>query len=125
MPLFRRFSRHRHHKLQAMGKSTMRKMRMTKSPLRKSLGKSVGFRACGSIQLEIDLPAFWAWHDHSRASQRAQGYLCHLYQLLEKPHARGERQDSPKAALTRVDVIILREVIGECRMRFHSRRQSL
>jgi hypothetical protein len=31
------------------------------------------------VQLEIDLPAFWAWHDHSRASRRAQGCAYATY----------------------------------------------
>ena len=29
--------------------------------------------ACGAVRLEIDVPARWAWHDHSNASRRAQG----------------------------------------------------
>jgi hypothetical protein len=29
--------------------------------------------ACGMVRLEIDVPARWAWHDHSAASRRAQG----------------------------------------------------
>ena len=28
---------------------------------------------CGAVELEIDFPAFWAWHDHSAASRRAHG----------------------------------------------------
>src|SRR5262245_11819167 len=28
---------------------------------------------CGAVELEIDFPAFWAWHDHSEASRRAHG----------------------------------------------------
>jgi hypothetical protein len=28
---------------------------------------------CGAVRLEIDYPAFWAWHDHSRASRVAHG----------------------------------------------------
>ena len=27
--------------------------------------------ACGDVRVEIDVPAFWAWHDHSRATQIA------------------------------------------------------
>jgi hypothetical protein len=45
----------------------------------KSKAKSAGACACGQVQLEIDLPAFWAWHDHSRASQRAQGCAYATY----------------------------------------------
>jgi hypothetical protein len=45
----------------------------------KSKGKSTAACVCGAVQLEIDLPAFWAWHDHSRASQRAQGCAYATY----------------------------------------------
>jgi hypothetical protein len=34
---------------------------------------------CGAVRIEIDIPAFWAWHDHSRASQHAQGCACATY----------------------------------------------
>lgn len=42
-------------------------------------GKATGVCACGTVQLEIDLPAFWAWHDHSRVTQRAQGCAYATY----------------------------------------------
>ena len=29
--------------------------------------------------MEIAYPAFWAWHDHSEASRRAQGCACATY----------------------------------------------
>ena len=28
---------------------------------------------CGAVKFEIDVPARWAWHDHSEASRRAHG----------------------------------------------------
>ena len=28
---------------------------------------------CGAVRLEIDVPALWAWHDHSEAGRRAHG----------------------------------------------------
>ena len=34
---------------------------------------------CGAIELEIDFPAFWAWHDHSAASRRAHGAAYATY----------------------------------------------
>jgi hypothetical protein len=34
---------------------------------------------CGAVRLEIDYPAFWAWHDHSAASRRAQGCAYATY----------------------------------------------
>ena len=28
---------------------------------------------CGAVQFEMEYPAFWAWHDHRRASRLAHG----------------------------------------------------
>ncbi len=41
--------------------------------LRKTSTAVPGQCVCGSVRLEIDYPAFWAWHDHSRATQQAHG----------------------------------------------------
>jgi hypothetical protein len=41
--------------------------------------KAVGTCACGAVRIEIDVPAFWAWHDHSKASRRAQGCAYATY----------------------------------------------
>ena len=35
--------------------------------------------ACGDVRIAIDVPAFWAWHDHSRATQVAQGCAYATY----------------------------------------------
>ncbi|MEQ1753069.1 MAG: GFA family protein [Micropepsaceae bacterium] len=42
-------------------------------------GKSTGRCLCGAVEIEIALPAFWAWHDHSRATQRAHGTAYATY----------------------------------------------
>jgi hypothetical protein len=34
---------------------------------------------CGAVQLEIDFPARWAWHDHSHASRLAHGAVYATY----------------------------------------------
>jgi hypothetical protein len=34
---------------------------------------------CGMVRFEIDYPAFWAWHDHSRASRIAHGAAYATY----------------------------------------------
>ncbi len=53
------------------------------APARKSAkpsqGRAVGTCTCGTVRLEIDVPAFWAWHDHSKATQRAQGCAYATY----------------------------------------------
>src|SRR6185503_9524379 len=32
-----------------------------------------------AVRLEIDYPAFWAWHDHSDASRRVHASACATY----------------------------------------------
>jgi hypothetical protein len=34
---------------------------------------------CGAVELEIDVPVFWAWHDHSKASRLAHGAVYATY----------------------------------------------
>jgi hypothetical protein len=34
---------------------------------------------CGAVRFEIDFPAFWAWHDHGRASRIAHGAAYATY----------------------------------------------
>ncbi len=38
-----------------------------------------GACVCGAVQVEIDVPAIWAWHDHSAASRHAQGCAYATY----------------------------------------------
>jgi hypothetical protein len=48
-------------------------------PRRVAAGIAEGRCACGEVRVEIDTPAFWAWHDHSPATRRAQGCACATY----------------------------------------------
>ena len=34
---------------------------------------------CGAVEIEIDTPARWAWHDHSSATRRAHGAAYATY----------------------------------------------
>ena len=34
---------------------------------------------CGAVAIEIDVPAFWAWHDHGVSSRRAHGAAYATY----------------------------------------------
>ena|SRR5581483_1706087 len=38
-----------------------------------------GSCVCGAVRLEIDVPARWAWHDHSERSRRAHGCAYATY----------------------------------------------
>ena len=43
---------------------------------------------CGAVELEIDFPAFWAWHDHSAPSRRAHGAAYATYIGCWRKHFR-------------------------------------
>ena len=34
---------------------------------------------CGAVEVEVEFPAFWAWHDHTAASRRAHGAAYATY----------------------------------------------
>lgn len=40
---------------------------------------ALGGCVCGAVQVEIGVPARWAWHDHSAASRLAQGAAYATY----------------------------------------------
>ena len=40
---------------------------------------AVGACVCGAVQVEIGVPARWAWHDHSAASRHAHGAAYATY----------------------------------------------
>ncbi len=42
-------------------------------------GIATGQCLCGAVAFEIDVPARWAWHDHSAASRRAHGAAYATY----------------------------------------------
>jgi hypothetical protein len=42
-------------------------------------GVAAGRCLCGAVQVKIDTPAFWAWHDHSRPSRVAHGAAYATY----------------------------------------------
>ena len=45
-----------------------------------ALGKpAAGQCLCGKVAFEIDVPARWAWHDHSPSSRRAHGAAYATY----------------------------------------------
>ena len=51
----------------------MPKLRTTPPSTPRSNVQSLAACACGTVRMEIDVPAVWAWHDHSAAGRRAHG----------------------------------------------------
>src|SRR5205823_698604 len=58
---------------------SMRKIVAAKESESASRGVAVARCACGAVRIEIDFPAFWAWHDHSEANRRAHGCAYATY----------------------------------------------
>ncbi len=50
---------------------------MPKAPPAAGIAK--GQCLCGNVRFEIDVPARWAWHDHSVSSRRAHGAAYATY----------------------------------------------
>ena len=48
-------------------------------PISKTKAIAAGRCLCGAVEIEIDVPARWAWHDHSSASRRAHGSAYATY----------------------------------------------
>lgn len=63
-------------------------------------GIATGQCLCGKVTFEIDVPARWAWHDHSSASRRAHGAAYATYVGSWKKRF---RITSGKTALTRYE----------------------
>jgi len=47
-----------------------------------------GHCLCGDVEIEIDYPAFWAWHDHAQASRKAHGAAYATYVGCWRKHVR-------------------------------------
>ena len=43
---------------------------------------------CGAIEIEVDIPAFWAWHDHGAPSRIAHGAAYATYIGCWRKHVR-------------------------------------
>jgi len=46
---------------------------------KRSAVQAQGACVCGAVRVEIDVPAVWAWHDHSQRSRHAQGCAYATY----------------------------------------------
>lgn len=54
----------------------------------KAAGCVNGRCLCGAVEIEIDFPAFWAWHDHGRPSRVAHGAGYATYIGCWRKHVR-------------------------------------
>ncbi len=54
-------------------------MPATRKPKTTSAAVARGQCLCGAVEIEIGVPARWAWHDHSAGSRRAHGAAYATY----------------------------------------------
>jgi hypothetical protein len=72
----------------------------SKTPGRLSGKRVTGHCLCGAVELEVLLPAFWAWHDHSAASRRAHGAAYATYIGCWRKNVRIARGEKSIASYT-------------------------
>jgi len=53
--------------------------RAVKRSAESQAGIATGRCLCGKVQIDITIPAFWAWHDHSDGTRRAHGAAYATY----------------------------------------------
>jgi hypothetical protein len=61
------------------GKIKPEKAAKPKKARMKSAGAISGSCLCGAVEIEVDVPVFWAWHDHTAATRRAHGAAYATY----------------------------------------------
>ena len=66
----------------------LKKSEEIESAPRECESRVAGQCLCGAVRLEIDFPAFWAWHDHSRASRIVHGAAYATYVGCWRKHVR-------------------------------------
>ncbi|MBV9560566.1 MAG: GFA family protein [Bradyrhizobium sp.] len=74
-------------------------------------GIAKGQCLCGAVVFEIDVPARWAWHDHSAASRRAHGAAYATYVGSWRKRFRITRGE---ADITRYEDAATKTVRGFC-----------
>lgn len=50
-----------------------------KTPKMRAAASITGACLCGQVEIETDMPVFWAWHDHTAPSRRAHGAAYATY----------------------------------------------
>jgi hypothetical protein len=69
--------------------------------------KESGSCLCGAVLLQIDFPAFWAWHDHSAASRSAHGtaYATYIGCWRKRAHVVKGQRSIPRFEDAKTDSI--------------------
>lgn len=69
---------------------------------------------CGAIEIETDVPVFWAWHDHSPASRIAHGAAYATYAGTYRSKVRINRGEDQIRSFTEPKTGDIRSFCGVC-----------
>ena len=69
---------------------------------------------CGAVELEVTVPVFWAWHDHSAASRRAHGASYATYVGCWKSKIRVAKGEANIARYEDKDAARIRSFCKRC-----------
>lgn len=69
---------------------------------------------CGGVEMEIDVPAFWAWHDHSANSRRAHGAAYATYVGSYRSRFRIRKGEKLITRYVENDTANVRSFCGKC-----------
>ena len=71
------------------------------------LGRKISVSClCDAVTLQIDFPAFWAWHDHSAASRPAHGTAYATYIGCWRKHAHVEFLRPTRPVRARINLFL-------------------
>jgi hypothetical protein len=73
-----------------------------------------GHCLCGAVEIEIDYPAFWAWHDHGKQSRLAHGAAYATYIGCWRKHVRLKKGTKKIARFEDNDTKTTRSFCSRC-----------
>jgi hypothetical protein len=76
--------------------------------------KSHAACVCGAVKMQIDVPAVWAWHDHSEASRHAHGAAYATYVGSWKSRFRILEGEDAITRFTHEETGVIRSFCARC-----------
>lgn len=79
-----------------------------------SLPKATARCLCAAVEIEVTLPVFWAWHDHSAPSRRAHGAAYATYVGCWKSKVRVAKGETLLTRFEDKDAARIRSFCSRC-----------
>ena len=91
------------------------KKKVTKTkPKLKAAASIRGACLCGAVEIETDVPVFWAWHDHTAPSRKAHGAAYATYVGTYRSKFRVNRGEDAISRFTEELTGNVRSFCGRC-----------